>query len=310
MENMQPKESNWGRWGKDDERGAANLLNESSVRRGLNAVRHCKSLNLGLPIRGATSSNRAATVPHMLGRPLPQHFMAVDGADYAAGARAPAGGRSIADDALLISPHGTSTHIDALCHMWQGESIYNAHPGAAVRSYGAKHCGIEKLGHLVTRGLFVDGLTLKNKARLDIGDRITAADLERWQTNVGITVEPGDAVLVRTGWSELYGQDRDAYWSGEPGLSTDAAQWLAARDVVLVGADNSAISALRGDQRAHECLDDDIHLILLWAHGIYLLEMLWLQQLADANVHEFLFMLAPLLIEGGTGSPVNPVAVY
>lgn len=310
MAETTPAIGNWGRWGPADERGAANLLDEATSRRGLAAVRLGKSVSLALPIRGATSSYRAQSVPHMPGRPLPQHYMAVDGADYAAGARAPAGGRCIADDALLISAHGTSTHVDALCHMWRGESLYNGHAGAEVRSYGAKRCGIERLGHIVTRGLLIDAPVLKGRPRLQADDRITAADLQRWQRDSGLTIEPGDAVLLRTGWSELFDEDRDAYWAGEPGLSSDGASWLAERDVVLVGADNSAVSALRGDQRAHECLDDDIHMILLWAHGIYLLEMLWLKELAQADVRQFLFMLAPLLIEGGTGSPVNPLAVY
>jgi kynurenine formamidase len=50
-------------------------------------------------------------------------------------------------------------------------------------------------------------------------------------------------------------------------------------------------------------------MIFLWRHGIYLIEMLWLEELAAAGQPTFLFVVAPLKIVGGTGSPVNPLAV-
>ena len=77
----------------------------------------------------------------------------------------------------------------------------------------------------------------------------------------------------------------------------------------MVASDNSAISGLNVQGRADESLDDDIHMIFLWRNGIYLLEMLWLEELAAAGQSTFLFTVAPLKIVGGTGSPVNPLAV-
>ena len=124
-----------------------------------------------------------------------------------------------------------------------------------------------------------------------------------------LTLKAGDAVLFRTGWTELFSTDPELYWSGEPGLSPEAALWLAQRDVSLVGSDNSAICSLNQSGLSCDALDDDIHMILLWQHGVYLLEMLWLKELAERGAGEFLFMLAPLNIKGGTGSPVNPLAV-
>ncbi len=300
---------NWGRWGEDDERGAANLVTAEVTRAALSAVGSGEVISLSLPIQGATSSAAGLRVPHMKGRPLPQHYMAVDGADYAAGASHPAGGRAVADDALMISPHGTATHVDALCHMWRGDSIYNGHDAARVRSYGAARCGIEKLRHLVTRGVFIDLPAASGRQHLDACEEITQPQLADALAANGVELRAGDAVLVRTGWSAVYADDPDLYWSGEPGLGPEAAQWLAEQDVALVGSDNSAICRLNQSGLSCDELDDDIHMILLWQHGIYMLEMLWLEELSRRAAGEFVFMLAPLLIKGGTGSPVTPLAV-
>jgi kynurenine formamidase len=300
---------NWGRWGGEDQRGALNLLTGDVVRAATGAVRQGRVLSLSLPIKGSTSSSVAETVPHLKGRPLPQHFMSVDGADYEAGVKLPAGGRGIADDALMLSPHGTTTHMDALCHMWTGKQIYNGHASSRIRSYGATRCGMENVEGVVTRGILFDVPVYRGVDVLDPADRITVADLEAMSARAGVTVGQGDAVVIRTGWPTVFAQSPERYWAGEPGLSSEAARWLAARDIALVASDNSAISGLNVEGRADETLEDDIHMIFLWRHGIYLIEMLWLEELAAAGQPTFLFVVAPLKIVGGTGSPVNPLAV-
>lgn len=305
-----PKGSNnWGRWGEDDELGTVNLLTPEVVTSAAGEVKQGKVLSLSLPIKGSTSSAVAETVPHICGRPLPQHFMSVDGADYEAGVKQPAGGRGIADDALMISPHGTSTHMDALCHMWTGDEVYNGHKASRIRSYGATRCGIEKVGGIATRGVFFDIPAERGVETLEATDRITLEDLEGSCKRRGIQLRSGDAVVIRTGWTAVYAQDREKYWSGEPGLSTEAAEWLAAQDISLVACDNSAISGLNAEGRADETVEDDVHMIFLWRHGTYLVEMLWLEELAKEGADTFLLTLAPLAIVGGTGSPVNPLAI-
>jgi kynurenine formamidase len=306
---LPPEPHNWGRWGADDQRGALNLLTPQVVKAATGCVRQGRVVSLSLPIKGSTSSSVAQSVPHLKGRPLPQHFMSVDGADYEAGVKQPAGGRGIADDALIVSPHGTTTHMDALCHMWTGKSIYNGHPASRIRSYGATRCGIENIAGIATRGILFDAAALRGTDVLDPADRIGAADLEAMSKAAGITVGSGDAIVLRTGWPTVFAESPDRYWNGEPGLSAEGARWLAERDIALVASDNSAISGLNSEGLADEELDDDIHMIFLWRHGIYLLEMLWLEELAAAGQPTFLFMVAPLKIVGGTGSPVNPLAV-
>src|SRR5262249_40239373 len=119
----------------------------------------------------------------------------------------------------------------------------------------------------------------------------------------------GDVAVVRTGWPLTWQQGSEAYWAGQPGLSGEAGRWLAERDVCMVASDNAAISGLNDRPLPDESLADDLHMIFLWRHGIYLAEMLWLEDLAAAGRADFLFLAAPLAIEGGTASPINPVAV-
>jgi len=297
--------NNWGRWGASDERGALNLLTPSTVLAATGTVRQGRMISLSLPIKGATSSPAPTTVPHLKGRPLPQHFMSVDGGDYAAGTRPIGAGLKMCDDAIIVTPHGTTTHMDALAHMWSGDQLYNGHPADRVRSYGATRCGIDKAGPVVARGVLFDIAALHGVPYLAAGVRISAADLEACE----VEVRPGDVAVVRTGWPLAWQESPETYWSGQPGLAADAGRWLAERDVCMVASDNAAISGLNAHQGADESLEDDLHMIFLWRHGIYLAEMLWLEELAIAGQKEFLFIAAPLAIDGGSGSPINPIAV-
>src|SRR3954464_6979648 len=180
--------NNWGRWGASDERGALNLLTPSTVLAATGTVRQGRMISLSLPIKGATSSPAPTTVPHLKGRPLPQHFMSVDAGDYAAGARPIGAGLKMADDAIVVTPHGTTTHMDALCHMWTGDELYNGHPAGRVRSYGATRCGIDKAGPVVGRGVLFDVPRLRGVDHLAAGDRISGDELAA----CGVDVRPGD----------------------------------------------------------------------------------------------------------------------
>ncbi|MGN9838209.1 cyclase family protein [Nonomuraea sp. H19] len=296
--------NNWGRFGPDDQRGTLNLLTPAVVLDALRAATTGEVLSLAMPIRGATSSPAPTTVPHLRGRPLPQHFMSVDGGDYAAGARPIGEGLCVADDALVVTAHGTTTHMDALCHMWSGDRLYNGHPAARVRSYGATRCGIEHVGGVVARGVLFDVPRHLGLDHLPAGHRIAAGLLEEIATP-----RPGDVAVIRTGWPLVWERSKEEYWSGQPGLSAEAGRWLAAHDVSVVASDNAAIGGLNVRGLADETLADDLHLILLHRHGIHLIEMLWLEELAAAARAEFVFVVAPLRIEGGTGSPVTPLAI-
>jgi kynurenine formamidase len=287
--------NDWGRWGADDERGAANLIGEDAVRRGLREVRQLRAVSLAAPI----VANRGAGV---VGRPAPQHFMLRDGGDYAAGL-AERAGFGFADDYVALPTHGV-THMDALSHVWQDGQMYNGYPAAAVTSRGAAKCGIDKAGPIVTRGVLVD-LVPPGSPWLAPGEAVSAERLRQALGTSGVTLEPGDALLVRTGWLEAWtaGQADTSAW---PGLAADCADFLASQQIAVVGADNIGVEAFPS---ADPGCQVPLHVALLRGHGIYFCELLDLAALAAAGQPAFLFVVAPLHLVGAVGSPVAPVAV-
>jgi long-chain acyl-CoA synthetase len=304
--------SNWGRWGADDQRGALNLVDGEAMRRGASMVREGRLYRLGQDIR-------ESNVPMMDGRPSPQHFMSFDGGDFAAGFRWNALGddRCFAEDTVVIPVHGVTTHLDALCHQWAEEEMYNGFRGDAVRSYGATKLGVERFEGLATRGVMIDLPALAGVDALPADFLVTADHLEAALERQGVTVESGDAVLVRTGWPETFKTDPERYGGLQPGVGASAGLLLADRGICLLGADNVAVNPHNGfDGFANTSIEDprtkyryDLHIPFLRNLGIYLLELLDLAALAADEVYEFQFCLAPLMIKGGTGSPVNPLAV-
>lgn len=284
----------WGRWGDKDERGAVNLAGREETKRAATLVRTGQVISLAQPLSPKTP------VP---GHRAPmQHFMGRDGGDYAAGAKRP-GGFQFAEDTLVLPLH-FGTHIDALCHAWHDDQLYNGFPSAGIRSTtGAAHCAIDKVGPIVARGVLLDVCALAG-APLALGAAVTGQILEAAQKRAGISVQSGDVVLLRTGWLESMLASPN-YYDGEPGLDVSAALWLAERGVATVGADNFAIEAIPFP--AGQVFP--VHQCLLREYGVTLIEGLALAALADAGANEFLFVATPLPIVGGTASPLAPVAV-
>lgn len=283
------KES-WGKWGSDDERGALNQIGAEQVKRALGLPRHGKVLSLAQPLSPKTPvpSHRA---------PL-QHFMGRDGGDYAAGGERP-GGFQFAEDTVVMPMH-FGTHVDALCHAWYDDRLYNDFASAGTRSTtGAARCGVDKMGPIVGRGVLLDMVRLAGRP-LARGEAVTRKMLE----DTGVQVQKGDVVLIRTGWLEAKLASPD-YYDGEPGIDLGAARWLAECGVAAVGADNFAVEPIPFPPEkvfpVHQCLIRDF--------GIALIEGLVLAPLAQAQAQTFLFMAAPLPIRGATGSPLAPLAV-
>jgi kynurenine formamidase len=291
---MTDRIGNWGRWGADDEAGALNLVDAAAVRAGVGLVAEGRVLSLAQPL-----GPQAAVPPH---RRRPQRFMDRDAGDYAAGARAPHGFR-FAEDTVQLGTH-SGTHLDALAHAWTGDELYNGHPASAVRSTrGAQRCGADKLRPAVTRGVLVD-LVAATGGPLPARTPVGADLLARVCRDAGVEPRTGDAVLLRTGWWERH-EGAPEYFDNEPGLADDAARWLAARDVAIVGADNYAVEV----QPSAPGTTFPVHLTLLHRNGVPLLENLELRALAATGRATFLLVVAPLPLAGSTGSPVNPVAV-
>lgn len=281
----------WGRWGADDEVGAPNLIGPAEVRAAARLVATGRVIKLGMDLGPAT-----VVPPH---RKRIERSMSRDGGDYAAGARRP-GGFQFAEEVWSFAAH-SGTHIDALSHAWYDDQLYNGFPGNGTRSTtGAQRCGAEKLAPLVTRGLLLDAAP---GSSLPASTPVTADDLRT--AAAGLTLRPGDVVLIHTGWVAAMRADPLGYCDHEPGIDTSAAEWLAEADVAAVGADNYAVEV----QPAPEGQMFPVHQLLLRDCGIPLIENMLLDELAASGAREFCFVAAPLPLVGGTAGPVCPLAL-
>ncbi len=283
--------TNWGRWGEEDERGTANLLGADYVREAI------ASTAVGGEVYplGVTVGSKSPTY----GRRPPLHLMSVDGGDYAALDRLD--GFGFADDYLVMPCH-SSTHIDALSHVIHDGQMYNGHSWREIRSSGARRCAIDQLGAIVARAHVLDLAAHRGVEALQPGDEpISAAELEA--AAAGAEIRPGDAVLVRTGFIAVL-LEQPTRVGAEPGLGADCADWIADHDLSVVGADNSAVEAQADPQ-----VGAPLHERVIVELGCYLIELLDLERAVEAGVGEGILVVAPLKIERGVGSPVNPVLI-
>ncbi len=294
---QKPALSNWGRWGEKDERGALNLLTPERVLAALGAARTGRVIPLAMPLQ-------QFNVPYYTRRGPCMHYMTVDGGDYLAGARTP-GGFQVSDDYISLACHGT-THIDALCHVYTGNALYNNFPNSTVRSTGARYCGVDKIDPIVARGILLDVAGHNGVESLPADHGIGAAELEACEVAQGVRAQEGDVLLVRTGWVGTFDGDLHKWEHAQPGLLPDCVEWLHERGVVAVGSDN--LSVEKGPSPDPNVVSP-VHIGLLRNLGIFLMEMLVLEDLVPFGSQPFVFMTSPLRITGGTGSPITPVAI-
>ena len=285
----------WGRWGPEDEAGALNFIGAAQVKRAAGLVKTGEVIRLAQPL-----SHKTPVPRHRSGL---QHFMGRDGGDYAAGAKRP-GGFQFAEDTVVMPLH-IGTHIDALCHAWCEEKMFNGYRETTMRSTsGATRLGVEKMPPAFTRGLLIDMVKLRGRA-MEAGEVVTRLDIEACLAQAKVRIEPGDAVLLHTGWLETQLGKSDIDFNTEPGIDHPAGLWLAQQEVALIGADNYAVEVLPFAAGTvfpvHQCVIRDF--------GIPLLEGLMLEPLARTGRTEFLFVAAALPIVGATGSPLTPLAI-
>jgi kynurenine formamidase len=215
-------------------------------------------------------------------------------------------------DYFALAPHGYATsHIDALCHIFHEGRMYNGYSAETVTAHGAGKLGIHHLrSGVVTRGILLDVPSVRGVDALAPGEPIFPEDLEAAATTAGVVVQRGDALLVRTGrwrWRALHGP-----WSpteGMAGLDASCLIWLHDREVAVLGSDGiSEVWPSRIDN-----VPMPIHTVAIVAMGVPLLDNLDFDELsvacADSRQWTFLFLVAPLVLDRGTASPVNPIAV-
>ena len=204
------------------------------------------------------------------------------------------------------------THIDALSHVAYAGSLYNGRPEAVVTQDGARADSIEVLKDgLVGRGVLLDIPRVRGVPWLEPGDHIFRDDLETAERQQDVRVGQGDVLLIRTGHARRL-QDLGSWDTphAKAGLHPTALRFVADRDVAVLGSDGNSDTA----PSSTEGVAFPIHVLTITAMGIHLLDYLQFEDLRSICEQkgrwEFLFMAAPLRIVGGTGSPLNPIAIF
>jgi kynurenine formamidase len=296
---------NWGRWGADDQRGTLNLIDDDARRRAAASVRTGQAFALGLPL-----SEEGIQIGLVPGRTNPELTMV-------------AINHPLSDDPEWICSSEDSvtmalqaaTHWDALAHVSYADRLYNGHPATSVTHTGAAWGGIDKVGTLLTRGLLLDVARAKGSDHLEPGYPISSDDLDAACALGGIEVQPGDAVLVRTGQMRHLHRQRSEqalfdYAFPAPGLTMETAEWFHAHDVAAVATDTLSLEVVPGED---EAIYLPVHLLHLVEMGMTQGQNFVLDPLAEAcaedGVYTFLLDATPLPFRRGLGSPVNPVAL-
>lgn len=288
FERWMTEHSNWGRWGDDDQLGAANLITPAKRQQAAALVETGEAVSLGHDVTDDLGSD-----PN---RPFGLNMIISFDPDRIR-------------DRLDIDYHGGFfTHLDAICHVVYDGRIYNGHDmRETVTDDGCEHLGITGLKDgVVTKAVLVDVPRLRGVPHLAPGTRVYREDVEEWEERTGAAVEPGDVLLIRTGrWAR-----RRAEGGGNAGMDASFLPLLAERDVALFGSDT-----------AHELRDNIpgldvtvIHKFMVVARGMNLFDNLDLEEAAETAARlgrwEFLFMASPVRVPKGTGSPINPIAVF
>lgn len=278
---------NWGRWGSDDQRGTANLLTPERVAAAAGLVREGRVYPLAIPLR--------SDGPLWPGRHENWHV--------AIHQNVCGPGIGGAEDILMIHTHG-STHIDSLAHILVDGVMYNGYPAKEIDSHGTRKNAIDGLGAIVARGLLIDVAGARGVETLPAEHVVEPEEIESIAAAQGVEIREGDALLFRTGWLKVWSRDRDLYNRRQPGIGARVAAWAGERGIVAMGADNNAVEAypVPGDFLP-------VHKEFLRDRGGYLLELLDLEALAADRVREFMFVVAPLRLARGLGSPVTPLAI-
>jgi kynurenine formamidase len=275
--------SNWGRWGKDDQLGTMNLVTDAKRKQAVALAKSGTVVSLAhkpplIPKSQAQSAGAFLQIKLSL---LPAAFTTEE---------------------QQLAFHGSSfTHIDALCHGDHGGKIYN---GYALKDWvteaGCGKLGIDALhGGVVTRGVLIDIPRLRGVATLEPGTHIYQEDIEAWEKRAGVTISSGDAIFLHTG----------RWQTGKPsGYDVSLIPWLKKRDVALVSSDGiQDVSEVEGTILP-------LHHYTLVALGANILDNADLTELSATAARlkrwEFLFVTAPVATPGGTGSPVNPLAIF
>lgn len=289
---------NWGRWGEEDERGTLNLITPEKVREAAALVRSGRSVSLSRPFPKDPSVINAHPAMHFLDR-------------------AERGESGMATDFYGIQYHGlSSTHIDALCHIWDKDGMYNGRqPDDVISTQGSRFGSIDAVSSgIVTRGVLLDVPLYRGEDFVTWDRPVHGWELEALCRDQGIDVTPGDALIVYSG-REAWGRAMGRPWGSNdpanpvqqrPGLHASTLEFIRNHDCSVLVWDMM-------DQRPNGLdLDFAVH-AAIHSFGLTLVDNAMLEAVAAEcraqDRHDFMFVTSPLVVEGGTGSPANPLAI-
>jgi kynurenine formamidase len=287
------------RWGPADRRGALNNISPAQVVAAASSVWRGRAVSLAAPVESQVT----------LDNPDPAvHEMTQTGTGPV-----PAAGLSFAMDRIAMNIHGNAdSHIDALCHVIYDGSLYNGISADSVTATGATELSIEVAGHgIVGRGLLLDIPRVRRVPWLEPGDHVTADDLIMAEAAQEVRIEQGDLLFVRVGHrnrrSALGAWDSA---NARAGLHPAAMELLAERRIAVLGSDGNNDTA----PSAAEGVEFPVHVLAINAMGMHLLDWLQFDDLLpvceELDRWSFLCVIAPLRLPTGTGSPVNPIAIF
>jgi kynurenine formamidase len=288
--------SNWGKWGPTDQLGALNYITPEKRARAAGLVHEGTTVSLSLPLATVPTPDNPTPTTHLM-----VQSGEMKGAPYSA-------------DYFAIAPHGlANTHLDALCHVFHQDKMYNGYPAADVTSRGAKNGAIDALKEgIVGRGVLLDIPRLKGKQWLEPKEPIFPEDLDAAEKAHGVRVEEGDVLFIRTGRSAR--MRAQGNWSGMrdglAGLHAACLPWLHERRVAAMGCDGVSDVIPSG----YEKVSMPIHSVCIVMMGIHLIDNCDLEAIGEACATRsrwaFLLVVSPLVLRRGTASPVNPLAVF
>lgn len=292
-------------WGPDDQRGRLNMMTDASRASVIARIAGGEVYDLSVEYRIGMPSWQAAGDPHYrIWMTHTPHGTVVDdplGVGHEQNAHV-----SYTGSAFSMYSH-TGTHIDALSHFGVDGRIWNGFSADEhLGDRGWRVAGAETIPPIVARGVLVDVAAALGLDHLPDGYRITRADLQAALERQDLALQPGDVVLVRTGRMHSY-DDAARYMADPPGLGMDAARFLVEEGgAMIVGADNLSLEAFPSEVAGNYV---PLHTYLLAQHGVPILELVFLEELARDGVYEFAFIGGSLKLRGADAAPLRPVAL-
>ncbi|HEY2991789.1 MAG TPA: cyclase family protein [Methylomirabilota bacterium] len=297
--------SNWGRWGADDQLGTVNFITPAQRKRAASLVSEGVSVSCSRPI--TTDITADTTVQ-------PMRFMVDSGEGRdTAGLERNLQRRGAAEFIGMVFHGYTITHVDTPAHYFWNGRMYNGRSCNLITSReGAQVEAVDLLRDgIVTRGVLLDVAAQKGRW-LESGEGVLPEDLEAAEKAQGVRVEPGDVLLVRTGYYARRRAEgpRSPMKDGTPAVHVASLPWIRERSVAMLGTDtHNDVTPL-----PYPKIGNALHVVSLVAMGMWLIDNGNLEELAQACAKyrrwQFMLTVAPLVLERVTGSPVNPIAVF